>query len=105
MFSAIEFQNASEGIFPGPDLEWFAGVERGNVGAFCNAGFAVVPATFFASFALYTHTIHLVNSLQRTGDAFGTVRSPQFTTDRTVGRNVDYSALTGITALSEGYCD
>ena len=105
MFSAIEFQNASEGIFPGPDLEWFAGVERGNVGAFCNAGFAVVPATVFAWFALYTHIIDLVNSLQRTGDAICIVRSPKFTTHGTVGRNVDYSALIGITALSEGYCD
>ena len=69
MLSETDFQTAAQGICPGPDLEWFAVDECGNIGAFCNAGFAAVPSPVFASFDLYRQTLDAIASLPTTGDA------------------------------------
>ncbi|MCA9200931.1 MAG: hypothetical protein KDA87_25505, partial [Planctomycetales bacterium] len=69
MLSEADFQTAANGICPGPDLEWFAVDERGNVGAFCNAGFASVPRSVFSSYRLYVLTLDSIALLQKNGDA------------------------------------
>jgi hypothetical protein len=69
MLSKEDFQTAANGICPGPDLDWFAVDKRGNVAAFCNAGFASVPLSVFSSYTLYIRTVDAIALLQKTGDA------------------------------------
>ena len=69
MFSEADFHSAAQGICPGPDLEWFAVDERDQIGAFCNSGFARVPAPVFASFDLYLRTLDAVDALPASSDA------------------------------------
>ena len=68
MLSEADFQTAAQGIWPGPDLDWFAVDGRGQVGAFCNAGFAATPVPVFASFEIYARTLDIIDSLTMTGD-------------------------------------
>ncbi len=80
-YSLADFESARDGIYPGPDLEWFAVDSLGYVGAFCSAGDGLVPSTVFASWELFNRTLDMVAALPRIGDADWVVdKPPRFVT-------------------------
>ena len=77
MYSEADFQTAAQGICPGPDLEWFAADQHGNVAGFCNAGFAAVPTRVFSSYDLFTRALDAVYQLPTNGSVLWyTLRPP-----------------------------
>jgi hypothetical protein len=75
-YTLPDFESARDGLYPGPDLEWFAIDVDGNVGAFCNAGYGPVPSTVFSSWELFNRTLDTIAALPAVGNDRWIVEKP-----------------------------